>query len=216
MSSADHTQALCQAVKAVTKTVTTLRYPHIILWLWPNIPEKVLILKPHGDTHIMYNTRVLITSHLDISPADTFIIRTCERNWPGSLTKVELKRNQEDIARTLTYEDRELTPKEHMWAKIHTDYTLFTHPSHAACTPLKGNKPAPAIWVAIKARHRLIFTTIPRLATGHCFDANYSDHFWPGADNHTTCPYKHIPRTSWVQGPRRARHTKEHIIFKCP
>jgi hypothetical protein len=209
-------QALCRAVKAATKTATILRYPHIILWLQPNIPEKLLTLKPHRDTHITYDTRALITLHLDTSPANTFTLRTCERNWPGSHTKTELKKNQEDIGQTLACEDWELTPKEHMWAKIHSDYTPSTHPSHAACAPPEGNKPAPAIWAAIKACHHLVFTTIPCLATGHCFNATYSDQFRAGADDYTTCPCEHIPRVSWVRGPRRARHTKEHMIFKCP
>jgi hypothetical protein len=100
--------------------------------------------------------------------------------------------------------------------QIRANYTPSTHPSHSACAPLEGNKPAPAIRAAIKARHRLVFTTIPRLATGHCFDATYSDRFWARADDYTTCPCELIPRTSWVRGPRRARHTKEHMIFHCP
>ena len=120
---------------------------------------------------------MLITIHLDASPTNTFTLRTCKRNWPGSYTKAELRRNQEDVGRTIAQEDWELTPKERMWGKICSDYTPSTHPSHAACTLLEGNKPAPAIWAAIKAHHRLIFTTIPCLATGHCFDATYSDWF---------------------------------------
>jgi len=154
--------------------------------------------------------------HLDSSPANTFTLRTCEWKWPGSHTKAELRRNQEDIGQTLAWEDRELTPKERMWARICMDYTPSTHPSHAACAPPEGNKPTPAIWAAVKARHRLIFTTIPWLATGHCFDATYSERFRTGADNYTICPCKHIPHTSRVRGPRRACHTKEHMIFHCP
>jgi hypothetical protein len=87
---------------------------------------------------------------------------------------------------------------------------------HTTCAPPEGNKPASAIWAAIKARHRLIFTIIPHLATGHCFDTTYSNHFRPGADDHTICPCEHIPCASWVRGPWRACHTKEHVIFKCP
>jgi hypothetical protein len=116
ISGANHMQALCQAVKAATEIATTLRYPHIILWLWPKIPKKILTLKPHRDTHLMYDTRALITIHLDSSPTNTFTLRTCKRNWPGSHMKMELRRNHEDIRRTLAQEDRELTPKEHMWA----------------------------------------------------------------------------------------------------
>jgi hypothetical protein len=198
MSSTNHTQALCRAVKAVTETATALQYPHIILWLRPTIPKKLLTLKPHRDTHITYDTRALITIHLDSSPTNTFTIRMCERNWPGSHTKVELKRNQEDITRTLAWEDQELTLKECMWAKICLDYTPSTHPSHTACTPPEGNKPALAIWVAIKARHHLVFATIPCLATGHCFDATYLDRFRAGVDDYTTCPCEHIPRASRV------------------
>jgi hypothetical protein len=130
--------------------------------------------------------------------------------------KAELKRNQEDIGWTLAREDQELTPKGHMWTKIRSDYTPSTHPSHAACTLPEGNKPAPAIRAAIKACHCLVFTTIPHLATGHCFDATYSDCFRAGADDYTTCPCKFIPCASRVQGPRRACHTKEHVIFHCP
>jgi hypothetical protein len=213
---ADQTQAICQAVKAATEIATNLRYPHIILWLRPQIPEKILMLKPHRDTHITYNTRALIMIHLDSSPTNTLSLRTCERNWPRSHTKAELKRNQEDIMWTLAQEGNMLTLKERMWTQIHADYTPSPHPSHSACTLPDSNKPAPAIRVAIKARHRLVFATIPHLATGHCFDTTYSERFRAGADDYTTCPCKHIPRASWVRGPRRARHTKEHVIFHCP
>jgi hypothetical protein len=103
-----------------------------------------------------------------------------------------------------------------MWTQIRVDYTPSPHLSHSACAPPDGNKPAPAIRAAIKARHYLVFATIPRLATGHCFDATYSERFWAGADDYTTCPCEFIPRASQVRGPRKAHHTKEYVIFHCP
>ena len=88
-----------------------------------------------------------------------------------------------------------------MWAKIHLDYTPSTHPSHATCTPPEGNKPAPTIQAVMKACHCLIFTTIPHLAMGHCFDTNYSDCFWPGADDYTTAHAKTSPTCHEFEDP---------------
>jgi hypothetical protein len=80
------------------------------------------------------------------------------------------------------------SPKEVMWKAIAADYTPSPKPSHSACAPPEGNSPTPAIRAAAKAKSRLIFSTIARLATGHCFDEPYSTKFRPNADDIITCP----------------------------
>jgi hypothetical protein len=95
-----------------------------------------------------------------------------------------------------------------MWNHIRQDYTPSNHPSHIACQPPLSNLPAPAILAAAAFGDRLIASTIFRLATGHCFDADYSDRFRAGADDITLCP---CSRTQ----PRLYRHTRAHRLFRC-
>jgi hypothetical protein len=60
-------------------------------------------------------------------------------------------------------------------------------------------------------RHRLITSTLFRLAVAHCFDADYSDRFRPGAEDVTTCPCSSNPQSTH----RPRRHTRQHVIFSC-
>jgi len=66
--------------------------------------------------------------------------------------------------------------------------------SHSACAPPDGNSPAPALLAASKSKSRLLFSTITRLATGHCFDTSYSTRFRPTADDTLTCPCETLAR----------------------
>ena len=82
-----------------------------------------------------------------MSDTHTIDLNYYEQNWPGSLSKQDLWDMHEDLASLfqLPAGIADITPKEAMWAKIHQDYTLSNHPSHIACQPPDGNKPATAI-----------------------------------------------------------------------
>ena len=57
-----------------------------------------------------------------------------------------------------------------------------------------------------KVHSRIITSTIIRIATGHCFDANYSQRFRPRSEDVLTCPHTH---------PHPHLHTRHHILFQC-
>jgi len=51
--------------------------------------EHLLTLQPHRDTHLTYNTRMLIVAYL--TDLDTTTLDVCyyDRNWLGAPTKEE-------------------------------------------------------------------------------------------------------------------------------
>ena len=93
-----------------------------------------------------------------------------------------------------------------MWRKIKEEYIPIDHPSALACQTPDNGKPVAAIRGALKSHSRIITSTIIRIATGHCFDANYSQRFRPRSDDTLTCPHTHS---------RPHLHTRHHIIFQC-
>ena len=99
-----------------------------------------------------------------------------------------------------------LSPRELMWQKIKEDYTPINHPSALACQTPDNGKPVAAIRGALKTHSRIITSSIIRIATGHCFDANYSQRFRPNSDDVLTCPHTHT---------HPHLHTRHHIIFQC-
>ena len=63
MTGADQMQAIIQAVEATLTHALMIPHIHTILWLWPlNATCTLLTLKPHRDTHIMYNVHTHIMS----------------------------------------------------------------------------------------------------------------------------------------------------------
>jgi len=61
----DQMQALCLAVKTALTSVDINHTHHIIIWHQPRtLPEKILMLKPHRDNHITYNTQSLMSEYL--------------------------------------------------------------------------------------------------------------------------------------------------------
>ena len=65
---------------------------HIIVWIRPkNILEKILTLKSHRDTHLTYNTRVMMESYLSSSLTHTIDFRTYTRTWSGTPKSQEVR-----------------------------------------------------------------------------------------------------------------------------
>jgi hypothetical protein len=214
----DQLQALCQAVKAALSLSFTTYPGHTFLWLRPiNLSEKILTLKPHRYTHLTYDTRALITDYLTLSDTNSLILRHFDRAWPGTPSDMDYQSitdRMDALANTPPHPLEDMTPKQAMWARIRVDYAPSPNPSHSACVAPDGNKLPPAIRAAAASNSRLITSTIFRIATGHCFDADYSDRFRPTAGDRTICPCETIPRRH--RQPRQNRHTRHHVLFQCP
>ena len=134
----------------------------------------------------------MIVKYLELSPTNTVVFRTYEKNWTGTPTAAEARSLVPNMER-ITGQAAPwwmITPKEAMWRAVAADYMPSDKPSHAACVPPAGNSPAPTIIAGSRCKSRLITSTLSRLATGHCFDAPYSIHFCPNADDPLTCPCK--------------------------
>jgi hypothetical protein len=232
----DYTQAICRAVyDALTRSLPSHDGP-VLLWLRPKtIPDKILTITPHRDSHVTFDIRQLITSYLTDHELASVDFIAYQRRWPGTPTRMELREQadlwsaQAEIADTpnngpeiadtpnnghdghVTLLDNDTPPKQVTWEQILMDYTPSNHPSHIAYVPPEGNKPPPGIQGTIAMRHRLVTSTLFRLAIAHCFDADYSDRFHPNANDITICPCSSNPRSAH----RPRRHTRQHIIFNC-
>ena len=84
-----------------------------------------------------------------------------------------------------------LSPRDLMWQQIKDEYTPIHHASALACQTPDNGKPVAAVRGAIKTHSRLITSTMFRIATGHCFDARYSQRFRPDSDDILICPCEH-------------------------
>jgi hypothetical protein len=94
-----------------------------------------------------------------------------------------------------------------MWQKIRAEYVPIPHPAALACQTPDNGKPVDAIKGSLTAHSRVVTSAIPQIATGHCFDADYSARFRPSADDNITCP---------CSTPSHAHlHTRHHVLFKC-
>ena len=93
-----------------------------------------------------------------------------------------------------------------MWRKIKEEYVPINHPSALACQTPDNGKPVAAIRGTLKIHSRLITSSIIRIATGHCFDANYSQRFRPQSNDILNCPHSHA---------HPHLHTRHHILFQC-
>jgi len=83
-------QALSLAVKIALPAAFTLQPGHIFLWLQPKtLLPHLLMLQPHRDTHITYDTHLLIVAYLTDSDFNTLTLHTYNRSWPGAPSKVE-------------------------------------------------------------------------------------------------------------------------------
>ncbi len=137
---------------------------------------------------------------------DTFTLHLhyFDRAWPGTPSIVDiwnLRRDMDALAAIPKPLSQQL-PHIAMWERIHMDYTPSHHPSHITCTPPSDGTLPPVTRAAASFHSHLISSTIFRFVVAHCFNANYSAHFRPHADDVTTCPCATLPRTN----PRHHPH----------
>ena len=197
----DHTQALGRAVLSALR-----EFPNIISHFihLPTFQQKLTSSKSHRDSLIFLQIRDIIDSLPDLhfsfhqyytrskdAPNDTQ-----RRHWNQRFS----------ASHSQIISPPPLSPRELMWKKIKDDYSPIDHPSALACQTPDNGKPVAAVRGALKAHSRIITSTIFRIATGHCFDANYSQRFRPRSDDVLSCPHTHS---------RPHLHTRHHIIFQC-
>jgi hypothetical protein len=93
----DYTQAICRAVyDALTLSLPSYDGP-VVLWLRPKaIPDKILTLTPHRDSHVTFDIRQLITIYLTDHDSASVDLIAYQRRWPGTPTRTEL-REQADL-----------------------------------------------------------------------------------------------------------------------
>jgi hypothetical protein len=211
-------QALCRAVEDALPKSFTIPADSLILWMrLKTVIDRLLTFRSHRDTHITYDTRALISTHLATNPTYLIEIRTFRKAWTGFPSKTDMKSMSTALDSVLTDypQPSDLTPKQVMWRHISTDYSPSPRRSHIAYTPPVGNRPPPAICAAIRSHNRRLTSAIFQFATGHMFNADYSDRFHPNTlDNHI-CPCKLTPCNLPHQPPRRYLHTANHVLFQC-
>jgi hypothetical protein len=80
-------QAMSQAVKVTLGKAFESRPGPITLWLWPKPSiDRLLMLKPHRDTHITYDTCLLIAQYLDSDVTTSLSLHTYHPTWLGAPT----------------------------------------------------------------------------------------------------------------------------------
>ena len=83
----DQTQATSRAVKVALGKAFESRPGPLTLWLRPKPSiDRLLTLKPHRDTHITYDTRLLIAQYLDSDVTTSLSLHTYHPTWPGAPT----------------------------------------------------------------------------------------------------------------------------------
>ncbi len=209
----NQTQALSQAVTIAIEKGCALPSDHITLWIrLKTLAKHLLTLQPHRDTHLTQDACTLMTDYCTVDESHSFTLQYFDRAWPGTPPKTELR----DLMEKRDELPPHTTPKDKMWAKIRADYTPSNHPSHIACKPPAGNSLPPTIQATVDSSNHLITSTIFHFTVSHCFDADYSDHFHPHADNLTICPCELRPRGCTCPPHQvRYRHTRHHVIFHC-
>ena len=193
----DQTQATSRAVKVALGKAFESRPGPITLW-WPKPSiDHLLMLKPHRDTHITYDTHLLIAQYLDNDVTTSLSLRTYHPTWPGAPTP----RDRSELTSSLEREaigpqnpnPHDVPPTEAMWRRIRTDYTPSTHPSTVACVLPDGNKLPPTIRAVALCKDRAISCTIPCLIMNHYFGTDYLIRFRPNAGDNLYCPCEHCP-----------------------
>ena len=197
----DHTQALGLAILSSLCDFPNLSSHFIHL---PSFKEKLTSPKPHRDSNVFLQIRDTI----DSSPLSYFYFHqyyTRAKDSPNHTQRLHW--NQRFAASSpQPHPPPTLSPRELMWCKIKEDYTPIDHPSALACQIPDNGKPVAAVRGTLKCHSRIITSTIFRIATGHCFDANYSQRFRPHSNDITTCPHTHT---------HPHLHTRHHVIFQC-
>jgi hypothetical protein len=75
------------------------------------------MLKPHRDTHIMYNTHLLIAQYLDSNVATSLSLCTYHPTWPGAPTSQDQRVLTSLVeCKAISPENpHDVPPKEAMW-----------------------------------------------------------------------------------------------------
>ena len=208
----DHLQALGLAVLSSIRDFPTIT-SHFVHT--PFFERTLTSLKPHRDSRLFQDIRNAFDSlHTDPDPSHTSLLTYSFYLFygqaEGSPNQAQRRLWNQRFAASphQTPPTPSLSPRARMWHNIKEAYIPFTHSSAIACQPPDNGQPVAAIRGAIKSHSRLITSTIIRLATGHCFDATYSQRFRPGADDPLTCPCSH-------SSTRPHLHTRHHVLFQC-
>ena len=197
----DHIQALGLAIASTLRefpTITT-HFTHT-----HSFEQKLTSSRPHRDS-LIFST---IRDTIDSSPLTIFsfhIFHTHAKDSPNP-TQRRLWNRQFSASPYQPLPPPPLSPCEQMWQNVKNEYVPIIHPAALACQTPDNGKPVAAIRGAIKTHSRLITSSIIHIATGHCFDATYSQRFRPSANDTLTCPHTHS---------RPHLHTRHHILFQC-
>ena len=197
----DHIQALGLAIESSLQTLPSLTHHFIHT---PSFENKLTSPKPHRDSSHFARIRNII----DNSPSVTthlYLYATTAKDSPNPTQRRFW--NSRFSASPRPTHSPSLSPRELMWKNIKEDYVPFNHPSAIACQIPDNGQPVAAIRGALKSHSRVVTSSIIRIATGHCFDANYSQRFRPQSNDPLTCPHPH-PHHPHL-------HTRHHIIFQC-
>ena len=195
----DHTQALGLAILSSLHEFPDIPYHFVHL---PSFEQKLTSCKPHRDSY----TFLRIRDAIDSSPNTHFaflLYYTRAKDSPNHTQRLHWNQRYSASPQPTP---PPTSPRKLMWRKIKEDYVPIDHPSALACQTPDNGKPVAAIRGALKSHSCIITSTIIRIATGHCFDANYSQRFRPRSDDILTCPHTHS---------RPHLHTRHHIIFQC-
>ena len=195
----DHTQALGLAILSSLHEFPNIPYHFVHL---PSFEQKLTSSKPHRDSY----TFLRIRDTIDSSPTTHFAFHLYYTRTKDSPNHTQRLHWNQRYSASPQPNPPPTSPRELMWRKIKAEYVPIDHPSALACQTPDNGKPVTAIRGALKSHSRIITSTIIRIATGHCFDANYSQRFRPRSDDILTCPHTHsCPHL----------HTRHHIIFQC-
>ena len=195
----DHIQALGLAILSSLHELPNIPYHFVHL---PSFEQKLTSPKPHRDSH----TFLRIRDVLDSSPTTHFAFHLYYTRAKDSPNHTQRLHWNQRYSASPQPNPLSISPRELMWRKIKEEYVPIDHPSALACQTPDNGKPVTAIRGVLKSHSRIITSTIIRIATGHCFDANYSQRFRPRSNNILTCPHIHS---------RPHLHSRHHIIFQC-
>ena len=197
----DHTQALGLAILSSLREFPDIPYHFIHL---PSFEQKLMSSKKHRDS----NTYLRIQNTIDSSPLTHFsfhLYYTRAKDSPNHTQRLQWN-HRFSTSLTQLNTSPSLSPRKSMWKKIKEEYTPIDHPSALACQTPDNGKPVAAVRGALRTHSRIVTSTIFHIATGHCFDANYSQRFRPRSEDTLTCPHTHT---------RPHLHTRHHVIFQC-
>ena len=197
----DHIHALGLAIASAIREFPTItsHYVHT-----HSFEQKLTSLRPHRDSLVFSTVRDAIDSS-PLTLLSFHLFHTHAKDSPNP-TQRRLWNRQFSASPRQPPPPLPLSPREQMWQNVKDEYVPIIHPAALACQTPDNGKPVAAIRGAVKAHSRLVTSSIIRIATGHCFDAAYSQRFRPNANDILTCPHTHS---------RPHLHTRHHILFQC-